>query len=554
MSIRDQISMGFDVQPGKRQEIMAAHITMTERSEVAYWLELTMATGITILGLCLNSTAVVLGAMLLSPLTLPIVQIGLSFATGFLYLTMRSFIRVILSLVFVISLSSLVTALLPFREITAEIAARTQPTALDLLIALFCGLAASFAVTRRNNDAVTAAAGTITAVALVPPLCVVGFGIGIASKAVTLGATLLFITNFAAIVLVSTSFFLLLGFDLVDLGVVEKQVFKESHCNSPLFKFVKHIKTPLLRPPWRFVSRLLLPLIFVAIIAQPLAKGLSEVAWQITAKTKSKKVLDDMENKYSILQRSILVSHGQISVVLTAQGESDMVEKLRNDVRMRLGMATGVDPTVQVKLVPSTEAINNIAEKIATLQLIRPAAPPPPPEPTPFEHLQKLKLAVNQAIGHLALPPETGKLLRWGVEFNHERISLHLLRLSDAPLDKAAQALLAQVIEKETHIPLNVHDECIPVSLISASKPEEVTPGPELASALQLMVQIPSLRIKATMPDPSKIKFRTARNKAKQANARCDSLLKQLPVECVVREVGENWVLTVEEKPVEPLS
>ena len=498
---------------------MVALITAIKKSEISYWLQLTMATMIAILGLSLNSTAVVIGAMLISPLMLPIIQIGLAFSTGYLYLTIRSFILVLVSVGFVIGLSFLVTTLLPFREITTEIAARTQPTALDLLIALFCGLAASFASTRLNNDTVTAAAGTAVAIALVPPLCVVGFGLGINSSTVTLGATLLFITNFAAIVLVSTGYFLLLGFDLVNLEAVEKVTLKEGDFNTPLFRFVKRIRVPSVQSHWRFFSRLLFPLIFVAIIAQPLTKGLSDVAWQITAKTKAQKVLNDMERQYNILQHSILVSHGQVNVQLTAQGEPDIFEKLKNDAKMRLGIAIGVEPMVQVKLVPSTEAIKTIMEKITTMQLIEPpppSPPPPPPEPTPSEHLQKLKLAIDQAVKHFTLPPETGKLLRWTVEFSQEKILLHLLRLSNDPLDKVAEALLTQIIEKETHLPIKVDDKHIPINLIDTTKSREVSPNPELIFAIQCIEQIPSLRVKVIMFDPSKIKSKRAQARVKR--------------------------------------
>jgi hypothetical protein len=98
----------------------------------------------------------------------------------------------------------------PIDEPTTEILSRTQPNILDLLVAIFSGLAAGYSVSRKEVSG--ALPGVAIAAALIPPLCVVGYGIGIAEFDIALGALLLFITNLIAIILAAAVIFLALGF------------------------------------------------------------------------------------------------------------------------------------------------------------------------------------------------------------------------------------------------------------------------------------------------------------------------------------------------------
>jgi len=118
------------------------------------------------------------------------------------------------------------TLLLPIQEAPREVIARVQPNLLDLVVALAAGAAAAYGAARRSIAG--ALPGVAIAVALVPPLCVVGFGLGTGELAIAGGALLLFATNLAGIVLVGALIFVLLGFrptravraDLVKWGIV----------------------------------------------------------------------------------------------------------------------------------------------------------------------------------------------------------------------------------------------------------------------------------------------------------------------------------------------
>lgn len=211
-----QASRWFNIDAETRVSIYISTIVGTKLSNIPYWFELLLACGIATLGLVLNSAAVVIGAMLISPLMTPIMGIGLALATGDIFLGVRAIVNLLLSVGLALAAAVFFTAVLPFKEITSEIMARTQPTILDLVVALLSGLAGSIATLKSSKGLTAALPGTAIAVALMPPLCVVGFGIGIRHYdpqwlIVAKGAGLLFAANLVAIVMTSMLVFLSVG-------------------------------------------------------------------------------------------------------------------------------------------------------------------------------------------------------------------------------------------------------------------------------------------------------------------------------------------------------
>src|SRR5882724_11597069 len=182
----------------------------------AYWLEIFFAAAIATLGLLVNSTVVIIGAMLISPIMGPILATGPGLATGDLRLTIRAAGKLLLSATAAVVFAALLVALLPFREMTSEIAARTQPNTIDLVIALVAGAVGSVSRFKTLRGAATSIPGVAIAVALMPPLCVIGYGIAVMATldplqgaAIARGAGLLFATNVAGIALTSMIAFLL---------------------------------------------------------------------------------------------------------------------------------------------------------------------------------------------------------------------------------------------------------------------------------------------------------------------------------------------------------
>ncbi|MEO8722476.1 MAG: DUF389 domain-containing protein [Sphingobium sp.] len=137
-----------------------------------------------------------IGAMLISPLMGPISSLGFGFASLDGH-QIRAALRVVLvGAVIGILTGVLLTWLSPIRNATPEIIARTQPTLLDLAIAILSGMAGAYATVQQKGGT---AIGVAIATALMPPLATVGYGLGVMNIAFAGGAFLLFVTNLAAI-------------------------------------------------------------------------------------------------------------------------------------------------------------------------------------------------------------------------------------------------------------------------------------------------------------------------------------------------------------------
>jgi uncharacterized hydrophobic protein (TIGR00271 family) len=144
-------------------------------------------------GLNVNSTAVIIGAMLISPLMGPIVGIGFGAATLELGLIRRGFRSLFTATLISLVVSTLYFRLTPLTDAGSELLARTQPTTWDVLIALFGGAAGAVGLTRRAKSNVIP--GVAIATALMPPLCTAGYGLATAHWAYFGGALYLFSIN-----------------------------------------------------------------------------------------------------------------------------------------------------------------------------------------------------------------------------------------------------------------------------------------------------------------------------------------------------------------------
>jgi uncharacterized hydrophobic protein (TIGR00271 family) len=218
--VRDWFAKSLGVKQEKKEEIYLQVSRSATLVDVSYWSQVFFSAGIATLGLALNSPAVIIGAMLISPLMGPILASGLALATGDFILAVRGAINLSLSCLLAILFAVLLVALLPFKEITTEIAARTQPNTLDLVIALFSGAVGSIAICKEVKGVVTSIPGVAIAVALMPPLCVVGYGIGLAVSLnpadggrIARGGALLFLTNLVAIIFTAMVVFVALHID-----------------------------------------------------------------------------------------------------------------------------------------------------------------------------------------------------------------------------------------------------------------------------------------------------------------------------------------------------
>ena len=192
-NIRDRFDLGED--NATQDEVVGSITKGVEFRGTNIWV-LICATFIASLGLNVNSTAVIIGAMLISPLMGPIIGMGLSLGINDFMLLKKS-LRNFFWMFLVSAVTSTIFFMIsPYSSAQSELLARTSPTTYDVLIAFVGGIAGMLAQTRRDKNAAgTVISGVAIATALMPPLCTVGFGIANAEPRYIFGALYLFLIN-----------------------------------------------------------------------------------------------------------------------------------------------------------------------------------------------------------------------------------------------------------------------------------------------------------------------------------------------------------------------
>jgi uncharacterized hydrophobic protein (TIGR00271 family) len=173
-----------------------------------FWLLLILSAGIATAGIVADSTATVIGAMIVAPLAVPIQGSAVAIAYGELRPLLLSAAIVLSAMAAVVAIGALLAIALPELEPAThntQITGRTSPTIVDLVAAATTGLAGAFAVGRRDIGDILP--GVAIAISLVPPLAVIGVTAVDGEWASALGALLLFLTNALAIVVVGTLLF-----------------------------------------------------------------------------------------------------------------------------------------------------------------------------------------------------------------------------------------------------------------------------------------------------------------------------------------------------------
>lgn len=243
-----QTTLAGSLTPDDRAGVIAA-VEEDARWSLRYALMVVLSAGIAVLGLLQSSPAVVIGAMLISPLMGPIIGLGFALAVFDWRGVRRALLALAAGSLLAVAFTALVVALSPLQTVTPEILARTRPNLFDLLIAVFSAMAGTYATIRGKGATIV---GVAIATALMPPLATVGFGLASANPAIATGALALFFTNLLAIALTAAVMARLFGFGTT-LSAVQTQR-----------------------------QAALITLVFAA-MAIPLAVSLSQIAWESLA-------------------------------------------------------------------------------------------------------------------------------------------------------------------------------------------------------------------------------------------------------------------------------
>ncbi len=502
-----------------RAEIFTDTAGAAINTGTAYWLVLMISGSIAVLGLALNSAAVVIGAMLIAPLLAPVVGLALALAIGDGQLAVETAIVVLASTLAVILTGALLAFLLPvpFQTLTAEIASRTRPTTLDLAIAAFSGLAGASVAVARKSKLSGAIPGVAVSVALVPPLAVAGYGIGTGGNwTIVRGSLLLYGANLAGIVMSAMVVFLVAGMRRPEVLEVDQR-WRVEETQTALSDWIHTIpglrRLGIMQSLW---TRIGLVVAFVALVAIPLRASLQEIARE----TRIQRAVDAATKMFSkpgksfIVSREVDIGPEQTNVVLNLATTAWFTDSARNDFERIASSGAGEPVTLTLEQLPaSSGSLSQLATLIGgqqrRTQAIRSA-----PNPNVSERLKALRDETAGAIKGVSLPDSVTVLesdLSIGDSIRGP--SIQLTYASPADLSNQVQ----QVIARQLAVKLNIPRLRLSVQRISFDRRSVKSPAdPVIDSVGRLLEKYPSLRVDILAGD-------------RAPKGLADSLVKRLP-------------------------
>jgi uncharacterized hydrophobic protein (TIGR00271 family) len=427
----------------QKPKVYAQIFDTAEIYNLNYWLEIVLSAGIAALGLVLNSPAVIIGAMLISPLMGPIMAAGLALAAGDLYLAFRAITNLAASVSLAIGFSALIVWLLPFHSVTGEILARTNPTLLDLGVALFSGLAGSVAVCRfGGGEAVTTLPGVAIAVALMPPLCTIGFGLGSgANTRIMGGAGLLFLTNLVAIVASAFVVFLLTGMNAPEV----RAEMEHSQKTEALARTISRgwfsralINGGQLR--WR----ILMLVVLLGAIALPLRTAFLQLAGEAIARKTIQEAVKDLLPPGALVSQQVEVGRDSVAVrlVSTQVVSEDKIQKAERVIEGRCGRKTVL-------------SVASIASQSELAELMQRYSTPSQPSPVVPESLEDIHKEVTTRIQPVlaGIWPTEAPLQGFDLGFDSTGMVLTVRYMSDHELGKISEDILARELQEKLGVP-----------------------------------------------------------------------------------------------------
>jgi len=493
----------------------------------AYWIVLTLSSAIAALGLALDSSAVIIGAMLIAPLLAPVIGLGLALAVGDGRLALEVALIVLVSTCAVIVAGALLAVALPlpFQTVTSEIAARTRPTTLDLVIAVFSGLAGAVVTVARRSRLSGAVPGVAVAVALVPPLAVAGYGIGTGwNWPIIRGSLLLYGANLAGIVMSGMAVFLVAGMHgRRVLGVVEE--WHRDRAPNPLTSWIERIpglrSLGIMRSAW---ARVALVVAFVALVGIPLRESLKQIARE----TRVRRAIDDAarifetEGESFVVARNVDLGHATTRVVLNVATTDWFSDSVQHLFERRASTAAGEPVSLVLNQVPSSSGdLSHLAD---LLSVARPAATTAPstPEQSPGDRLSALRSAVADAIGRLTLPDSVA-VIGFDLVVGDSSVGNAIRLVYGAPQPLSSQA--AQMLEGQLAHTLGLPRLTVQQELISTA-PVTLRPGDvsRLDSLAALIRRYPRLHLELTAgPDARERDVDSLAALVRKANGATDS-------------------------------
>ena len=367
-------------------------------------------------------------------------------AAADLYLGIKSLLSILIGVASSVLFSAALVWALPFQIPTSEILARTQPNLLDLGVALFSGLAGSVVVCRRSEGGgVTALPGVAIAVALMPPLCAVGFGIGSGfAWPIISGAGLLFLTNLAAIVASAFLVFYVVRMDSPDVRTKIDSLVLEGASHDLLYELLQKTKVSgALGHVGKLRWRIVMLVAVLAMLFVPLSRSLLQVRDEARSRAAVRDALRLLGPADAFVAQQVDITAAQIVIRLVA---ASPVSKDRiGEAQKLLIRRTGKEVSLTVRKVASEEELALLRQQLKTAV----------PVPHPPQDLESLRADVTARLDRLlkeTWPAGAGELLGYEIGFTPEELLVRIRYQSATPLDAIAQEILSKVLKAQLKV------------------------------------------------------------------------------------------------------
>jgi uncharacterized hydrophobic protein (TIGR00271 family) len=460
-------------------------------TDLPFWSVFLLSGAIATLGLALDATAVVIGAMLVAPLLGPLLGLSLALAVGDGRLAVQTSLTVMLGSIGVIALAALLTVLLPFQDVTPEIAARTRPTTVDLGIAVFSGLAGAVVTVSREHRLSASIPGVAIAVALIPPLGVAGFGIGTGWQwPIIRGSMLLFGANFGGIVLSGMVAFLLVGMHREDVVESARRWHREADLPGlsgrisriRLFSSLRVWASPLMRVG--------LVLAFIAAVAIPLTSSLRQVLRETRVQNALEEAAAEIQGDgaASVLSRSVSIGEAASRVHFRVATTEWIPEQDRIEIERAASAAAGEPITLVMEQLISSDSDLNSLEDILPPGLT--PSPGAPSEASPTATLDRLQTQITGALSRIAFPDGVRPV---GAEVAVSGRSVRVLVAYAAPerLPAAAETMIA----RQTATALGIDPDAVSTEVVRTRPVPLPADSAATATLTDLLTRFPTLRL-----------------------------------------------------------
>jgi cell volume regulation protein A len=446
-SFANSMFLLFGMRPQDREWRCIEAMKASSLLQPQFWIMLFLSSALTILGLVLNQSAIIIGAALLVPLAWPVVAAGLALTMGDIYLFLKLIVKLAFAAALTIALAASFSGLLPFGAFTAEIASRTKATILDFLVAFFAGMAGATLLFSKRRTLLFLP-GAILGMTLLPPLAIMGFGLGNdLNREIFRGGAILFTANFFAAILGASLVYALVGMPAI-AGLEVIRSWKQRELSHPIVNLMfKRLRlTNLAGRTGSVRSRLVVAAVFLLALVIPLQMAFNQLSLEFRAR----QAITDVERMFELPGRSAIINSSstigadsvavRIQVATNAFFSASDIRRFEERISDRTGKPARLDLVQSLSDVGEGEKIRGMLRE----------SPPPPVEyhATVPEMTVALRDEVEKNLDAVPIP-ESISILGISAELGLSRqpSNFRIEYLAQAPLSEDAIALLTNLLE-----------------------------------------------------------------------------------------------------------